>query len=90
MKADKPHKVAFEVGGPAAMFTRPDTGSTRISYPMPTYSAAKGMFDAVAWLPHAYIQPTRVEICTWRSGVVQIARLSFIFMGHDHATSLCS
>jgi CRISPR-associated protein Cas5d len=55
--------VALEVSGPAAMFTRPDTGSTPISYPVPTFSAAKGMFEAVAWLPHAYIQPTKVEIC---------------------------
>lgn len=45
------------------MFARPDTGSTPISYPVPTWSAAKGMFDAVAWRPHAYIRPTRVEIC---------------------------
>jgi len=57
------YSVAFEIAGPAAMFTRPDTGSTPISYPVPTFSAAKGMFDAVAWLPHAYIRPTRVEIC---------------------------
>ena len=57
------YEVAFEIAGPAAMFTRPDTGSTPISYPVPTFSAAKGMFEAVAWLPHVYIQPTRVEIC---------------------------
>jgi CRISPR-associated protein Cas5d len=57
------YSVAFEIAGPAAMFTRPDTGSTPISYPVPTFSAAKGMFEAVAWLPHAYIQPTKVEIC---------------------------
>jgi len=70
MKADKPYKVVFEVAGPAAMFTRSDTGSTPMSYPVPTNSAAKGMFDAVAWLPHTYIQPTRVEICTWTSEVI--------------------
>ena len=57
------YEVAFEIAGPAAMFTRPDTGSTPISYPMPTFSAAKGMFDAVLWRPHVYVQPTRVEIC---------------------------
>jgi len=57
------YAVALEVAGPAAMFTRPDTGSTPISYPVPTFSAAKGMFEAVAWLPHAYIQPTKVEVC---------------------------
>jgi len=61
MKEEYP--VSFEIAGPAAMFTRPDTGSTPISYPVPTFSAAKGMFEAVAWLPHAYIQPTKVEVC---------------------------
>jgi len=57
------YDVAFEVAGPAAMFSRADTGSTPISYPVPTWSAAKGMFDAVAWQPHVYIHPTGVEIC---------------------------
>ena len=58
-----PYEVQFEVAGPAAMFTRPDTGSTPISYPLPTFSAAKGMFEAVLRRPHVYVQPTRVEIC---------------------------
>jgi len=55
--------VAFEVAGPFAMFTRPDTGSTPISYPVPTYSAAKGMFDAVLRRPHIFVEPIYVEIC---------------------------
>lgn len=54
---------AFEVAGPCAMFTRPDTGSTPISYPMPSYSAARAMFEAVARLKSAWIEPVRVEIC---------------------------
>ena len=56
--------IALEVIGPAAMFARPDTGATPISYPVPTYSAAKGMFEAVAWRKSVYIRPTCVEICT--------------------------
>jgi CRISPR-associated protein Cas5d len=59
----KPYEVAFEIAGPAAMFTRPDTGSTPVSYPVPTYSAVKGMFEAVARLKSAFIKPTRIEIC---------------------------
>jgi CRISPR-associated protein Cas5d len=55
--------IALEVAGPAAMFTRPDTGATPISYPVPTYSAAKGMFEAVLRRTNIYIRPTRVEIC---------------------------
>jgi CRISPR-associated protein Cas5d len=61
------YEVQLEVAGPLAMFARPDTGSTPISYPVPTWSAAKGMFDAVARFPYsndsAWIHPTRVEIC---------------------------
>jgi len=55
--------IALEVAGPAAMFTRPDTGATPISYPVPTYSAAKGMFEAILRRTNIYIRPTRVEIC---------------------------
>ena len=55
--------IALEVVGSAAMFTRPDTGATPISYPVPTYSAAKGMFEAVAWWSSVYTRSTRVEIC---------------------------
>ncbi len=56
--------IALEVAGPAAMFTRPDTGATPISYPVPTYSAAKGMFDAVLRRTNIYVRPSRVEVCS--------------------------
>lgn len=59
----KNYEVAFEIAGPAAMFTRPDSGSTPISYPAPTYSAAKGIFESIARIKSAYISPTKVEIC---------------------------
>ena len=61
---DKSYSVAFEVQGPAAMFTRPDTGSAPVSYPAPTFSALKGMFEAVARIKSAYIKPVKVEICS--------------------------
>ncbi len=57
------YEVKFEIAGPAAMFTRPDSGATPISYPAPTYSAAKGMFESIARVKSAYIKPTKVEIC---------------------------
>ncbi len=55
--------VSMEIAGPAAMFTRPDTGGSFVSYPAPTYSAAKGIFESTARLKSAYIRPTKVEIC---------------------------
>jgi CRISPR-associated protein Cas5d len=45
------------------MFARPDTGSTPVSYPVPTFSAVKGMFEAVARLGQVYINPIKVEVC---------------------------
>jgi len=60
---EKPYEVCFEIAGPAAMFTRPDTGATPVSYPAPTYSAAKGMFESIVRIKSAYIKPTKVEIC---------------------------
>ena len=60
---EKSYTVQFEIAGHAAMFTRPDTGATPISFPAPTYSAAKGMFESIARVKSAYIKPTRVEVC---------------------------
>jgi len=62
---DTRYKVAFEVAGPFAMFSRPDTGGTPTSYPTPTWSAAKGLFESIAFFADgsAWICPTEVEIC---------------------------
>ena len=63
------YPVKFEVAGPAAMFARPDTGAAPISYPLPTWSACKAMFESVARGfftdhadPAAFFCPTEVEI----------------------------
>lgn len=55
--------VSFEIAGTAAMFTRPDSGAAQVSYPAPTFSAAKGMFEAIARWKSACIRPTKIEIC---------------------------
>lgn len=65
----KKYPVSFEIAGPAAMFARPDTGAAPISYPLPTWSACKAMFEAVVRGffshgvdPAAFFNPTSVEI----------------------------
>jgi CRISPR-associated protein Cas5d len=65
------YAVQIEVAGPLAMFTRPDTGGTPTSYPVPTWSACKGIFEAIAFLADgaAWISPTRVEVCKRRGTV---------------------
>jgi len=59
------YTVSIELAGPLAMFSRPDTGGTPTSYPAPTWSSAKGIFESIAMLADgsAWICPTRVEIC---------------------------
>lgn len=60
----KEYQVSFEIAGPAAMFTRPDTGSSPISYPVPTKSALKSMFECVVFSKKAFFAPGRIEICS--------------------------
>ena len=60
---EKGYPVSFEISGPSAMFARPDTGSSPLSYPMPTKSALKSMFECVVFAKDAYFEPQRVEIC---------------------------
>jgi len=53
----------MEIAGNTAMWTRPDTGDSPVSYPAPTYSAVKGIFESILWGPAIEIIPTKVEIC---------------------------
>jgi len=46
------------------MWTRPDTGDCPVSYPAPTYSAVKAIFESILWGPAVQVVPTKVEICT--------------------------
>lgn len=55
--------VEMEIAGPTAMWTRPDTGDSPISYPAPTFSAVKGIFSSILWGPAVEIIPYKVEIC---------------------------
>ena len=54
------YSVQLEVAGPLAMFSRPDTGGTPTSYPVPTWSAAKGIFESIAFFADgsAWVCPT--------------------------------
>jgi CRISPR-associated protein Cas5d len=63
MTSQRRYEVELEVAGPMAMFTRPDTGAVPVSYPAPTSSAARGMFEAIARFRSAWIRPTSVAIC---------------------------
>ena len=60
----KSYSVQLEIAGPTAMWTRPDTGDTPVSYPVPTFSASKGVFESICWLKSANVVPVKVEICS--------------------------
>lgn len=60
----KIYEVKMEVAGNTAMWTRPDSGDSPCSYPAPTYSAVKALFESVLWGPAIIIVPTKVELCS--------------------------
>lgn len=60
---EKRYEWSFEIAGPYAMFTRPDTGAAPVSYPAPTRSALIGMANCLAFSRDAYFWPERVELC---------------------------
>ena len=57
------YEISMEISGKTAMWTRPDTGDCPVSYPAPTYSAVKGIFESILWGPAVQIVPRKVEIC---------------------------
>ena len=54
----------MEIAGSTAMWTRPDSGDCPVSYPAPTYSAVKGIFESILWGEAIEIVPRKVELCT--------------------------
>ncbi|HHW37091.1 MAG TPA: CRISPR-associated protein Cas5 [Bacillales bacterium] len=57
------YPIEMEIAGNTAMWTRPDTGDCPVSYPAPTYSAVKAIFESILWGPDIKIIPTKVELC---------------------------
>ena len=82
----KTYAIELEVSGQLAMYARPDTGASPISYPVPTWSAAKGLLESIAFLKHgeAWFHPTRTEVCRPRGaagGKVTYQRYAFNYGG---------
>jgi CRISPR-associated protein Cas5d len=57
-----PREHLLEVWGDFACFTRPDMKVERYSYPCPTPSAARGIFEAIYFKPQFRWQVTRIEL----------------------------
>jgi CRISPR-associated protein Cas5d len=73
----KPYKVKLEISGPTALWARPDTLPNPVSYIAPTFSAVKGIFEAVLRWKDVNVRPTRCEICA----PVQFHRYAFNYGG---------
>ena len=81
------YRTCLEIEGILALFSRPDTGGTPTSYPVPTWSAAKGMFESIVRLSSgdAWIRPTEVAVCRRkndpRRGSVRYQHYTFNYGG---------
>ncbi|WP_289001822.1 CRISPR-associated protein Cas5 [uncultured Megasphaera sp.] len=60
---NKLYHVEMEIAGNTAMWTRPDCGDSPCSYPAPTYSAVRGIFESILWGPAVLVMPRKVELC---------------------------
>lgn len=60
-KADD--KFGFEIEGDFGLFTAPDSGGFKTSYPAPTYSAIKGIIESISFDPDVEVVPLKVYIC---------------------------
>lgn len=59
----KTYSIKLEISGPMAMWTRPDSGSAPVSGPIPSFSAAKGLFESILYQKSVCVIPSKVEIC---------------------------
>lgn len=59
----KTYQVSMEIAGNTALWTRPDSGDSPCSYPAPTYSAVRGLFESVLWGSAVLVIPQKVELC---------------------------
>lgn len=55
-------RLAVKVWGEFACFTRPEMKVERVSYPVMTPSAARGVLEAVFWKPEIRWQVRRIEV----------------------------
>ena len=59
----KSYPIQLEISGPTALWTRPDTGSSPVSYVAPAFNAVKGIFESILRWRSVKLRPATVEIC---------------------------
>lgn len=77
--------LVVEVAGPYACFTRPELKTERVSYPVMTPSAARGVLEAIYWKPEFDYLVTAIEVLNpirWfsirRNEVTEIVTLDWV------------
>jgi len=91
----KPYPLQLEISGPTAIplrslsyggqvWTRPDTGSSPVSYVATTFSAVKGIFESVL---RTCCQPARTEVSISTFGNIGQFRPRTLRMGFDQTQS---
>ena len=65
--------VSVRVSGEMALFCRPEFHAEPVSYPLPTPSAARGIFDAIYWHPGFRWQVKEIR-CLAPAGTLSILR----------------
>lgn len=73
--------LAVEVRGPLACFTRPELKSERVSYPVMTPSAARGILEAIYWKPEFDYVVTAIEV---------LAPIRWVSIRRNEVTSMTS
>lgn len=73
----KTYPLSLEISGPVALWARPDTMPNPVSYVAPTYSAVKGILEAVLRWENVEVRPVACEICR----PVQFHRYAFNYGG---------
>lgn len=59
---NKTSALAVKVWGEFACFTRPEFGAERVSYPVMTPSAARGVLEAIFWKPEFVWQVQEIQV----------------------------
>ncbi|NLW50823.1 MAG: type I-C CRISPR-associated protein Cas5 [Candidatus Brocadiaceae bacterium] len=62
MTASRSPTLRLRAAGPLACFTRPELKVERVSYPVMTPSAARGLLEAVLWKPAIRWHVERIEV----------------------------
>ncbi|MDX2176513.1 MAG: type I-C CRISPR-associated protein Cas5c [Candidatus Sumerlaeia bacterium] len=62
MKVERSRTLRVRASGPLACFTRPELKVERVSYPVMTPSAARGILEAVLWKPAIAWRIERIKV----------------------------